>query len=220
MAPSPFLMFGDSNSAVWPGTPRATDEVWPSRYAVRVAGETVGLPLLRNYSVGGMRMHYCKGQSAQPGVSWPAIETFAPDTLTALAAAGGPVPTKCLLMAGTNDLSPDGTPDAELQDFYAAYDVFDETLRDRWGITVYVVGVIPMRVTGIVSQATFNIRDPRRQALNQRLRTNFGDRYLEPSCLADSTGQLDARFAWSDGLHMNEWGHVQLSQAIPLSWVS
>ncbi len=217
-----FYIFGDSNSAIWGSTPRPTEIPWPNRYATRLVGDVAGAQLVRNYAIGGQRMHYCRGQAAQPGVSWPAIETYGPESLAGAAASSTPMFTRAVLCAGTNDVPVEATPDAEIQDLYAAFDIFDETVRDRWGITLYVIGVVPMRVQGLVPQATWNVREPRRQALNQRLRTVFGPsgRYLDPAMLEDSTRQLDARFAYSDGLHVNEFGHDRLTQAIPLAWMS
>lgn len=207
-----FFIFGDSNSARWGSTPRPTELPWSSRYGTRLVGEVAASALIRNYAIGGQRMHYCKGQSAVPGVSWPAIETYAPDVV-----ASNPLPDKAILCAGTNDLPVETTPDAELQDLYTSYEVLDELMRNL-GVTLYVVGVVPMRVTGMVSQTTYNQREPRRQALNQRLRTTFGPRFLDPTVLQDSSGQLATAYSYTDGLHISDYAHDVLARALPLAW--
>lgn len=214
-------VYGDSNSVQWdaaktpnPGIP------WPSLYGARIAGQGASSSLLLSRAIGGMRMHYCRGQGPVPGTLWPAIEQYAIDDLTAAFRRGIP-PTAVWLMAGTNDLDPVSTPDAEIPDLHESYVAFQRNLWRLWGLRLSVVSVLPMYPTGILDWNAWSVRESRRKALNQRLRTVFapsGDFLdLDPS-MTDGNGALLTQHQLGDGLHINAAGHATVANAIPQNW--
>lgn len=207
------IAYGDSLTAqVWPDI-----QAWPQRYASRLAGETSGAVL--NRGLGGQRMHHCRGQAAVPGVEWPAGERWVPDDLAMLEAGGLTLPPVVIVAYGVNDIPIEATPDGEFDDLLAAWEVMDETLRNRWGIALHVLSVPPMRVQGIVSAATRAVREPRRRELNQRLRTLFdpSGRYHHLGGLEQADGQTRPECAHPDGLHLSAWGQVVIADTLPLT---
>lgn len=210
---SGILVVGDSNSAP-PWIPNVRP--WWQRLGDRLAGEAEGATLVRTAAVGGSQIHLARGRTAPV----PPVERHAITTLERLEAEGS-LPSGLIICGGTNDLPIETTPTAELDDLALAFDAICDTVRDRWGIATYVISCLPMRVGGILSQATWLEREPRRLRLNQTLRTMFAPsgRFFDADA-AIGEGISPGVQIWSpyvhDALHLNAGGHTRLSDCLPL----
>src|SRR4051812_47012763 len=212
------LVYGDSNSAA---APPSGGQSWPARFATRIAGESAGSSIVTTRAIGTQRMHLCRNMTA----AVTPIETFGIADLTAIASTGS-LPTRVVLCAGTNDL-PDNMPEAEVEDWLQSYAVFDETVRNRWNLPVYVISILPMRPGGTLSQSIWEQREARRLKANSRLATLFGptgrffnaDSVVGEGVASAVPGSVQI---WSpyvfDPLHINWTGHVRLADALPLAW--
>lgn len=210
------VVFGDSNSSPqWITGARP----WPRRLGDRLAGEVAGEALVRSCAIGGSQVHIARGRSA----TVPPVETHALATL-ARAEQDGTLPGSVIVCGATNDLPVETIPPAEWGDVALAFQTLDTTLRERWGIPMYVISCLPMRVGGMLSQQVWEQREPRRLALNASLRTMFGPtgRFLDADTVVGE-GLSGSVQLWSpyvhDALHLNRCGHVALADAIPLGWV-
>ncbi|WP_282946937.1 SGNH/GDSL hydrolase family protein [Cellulomonas endometrii] len=212
-------VYGDSNSSMW-GTNPGPGQPWPTRFGTRLVGEAACPARVVNRAIGGQQMHLCRAKTSPH----PAIESYAVTDLIA-AERAQQLPGLVMLCAGTNDLDVSVTPDAELEDLLASYETLDETIRSRWGVPLLVISVLPMRVGGMLSQAVWEQREPRRQRVNTRLRTLFGPtgRFFDADTVIGE-GMTGGVQTWSpyvyDALHLNWMGHVRLADALPLTAIT
>lgn len=162
-------------------------------------------------------MHLCRNKTSP----FLPVEVHAVNELVAAEACGN-LPDLAVLCVGTNDLDISVTPEAEFEDLLESYETLGDTLSARWEIPLYVISVMPMRVGGMLSQSVWEQREPRRQRVNNRLRTLFGPTgnfFDADSVVGEGVSggiQLWSPFVY-DALHLNWMGHVRLSDGLPLS---
>lgn len=211
------LVVGDSNSAP-PWIPLRSGKVrpWWQRLGDRLAGEVDGATLVQSAAIGGSQVHLSRGRTSPV----PPVETHAISVLESREQTGN-LPGLLIVCGGTNDLAVETTPTADLGDLALAFQILADTARDRWGIETYVISTLPMRVGGILSQAVWEQREPRRLALNQTLRTAFAPsgRFLDADTVIGEGVTGGVQIWWPyvhDALHPNAYGHMGLADALPL----
>jgi len=187
------LVVGDSVAAGW--TLQSAQVAWPARLADRLWGENHSRITVE--AAGGRCL-------VAPGCAGtPIAQVWATEVLGA-----SPTPSTVILAAGENDVSRVSADVIEA----AIAQLVDEA--DAAGVRVLVATIPPQESSRWTSWWGWG---PTMLQVNAWIRATYGNNVIDfHAALVDTNGWMRPVCESGDGVHPNRYGHVDLSDSVPL----